>query len=247
MKLAQLFEQYKTDISLDDAAEMISLHCSDAEQYITTPLWRGMTGTNCFIIDSEVQGRVSNNTTNFYTIILDHILPPQFPRRSKSIICTNAKSIARDFTSQYTASSIYAIVPFNGSKIGIVPNNDIWALYVSSITTNRFGDSPSRMPLTDQNSEFAALGLDDTDWESFCQSLESFSKANPEKFNSKFMGRSVVEVIDHIEKSYGALDFEAATPANLREVLPSGQPWEVWIQGKCIAIPYDKFREYYDL
>lgn len=63
--------------------------------------------------------RYSKNTSNEYTILVDHILPSwkKFPKRSKSIVC---RSIATYQTYNFV------VFPFDGSKIGVCPSNDFW-------------------------------------------------------------------------------------------------------------------------
>lgn len=67
--------------------------------------------------------RVSQNTSNIYTILMSNILPgwKDYPKRNRSFICTNDKSKANKYRSQ-----TYLMLPCNNSRIAICPENDIW-------------------------------------------------------------------------------------------------------------------------
>jgi hypothetical protein len=168
-------------------------------------------------------------------------MPSEFPRRSKSIICANAPEIANAYTSRFRGSGVYAIFPFNGVKIGVCGSVDIWDNDVKPITTcTRYGaDShPSSISLTDQNSEFAKLGLDDTDWDGFVESLHSQRKRDPAKFDERFMGKPIDEIISHIRHSYGEVvdSFTATTTSNPQAYSKEDGNKELWVGGKCVAI-----------
>lgn len=61
------------------------------------------------------------NGTNYYTILLDN-LPSwkEYPKRSKSIICSTSNTLASAY------GTVYCVIPKEGSKIAISPSPDIW-------------------------------------------------------------------------------------------------------------------------
>lgn len=66
--------------------------------------------------------RISRNTNNFYTLMIDNFSEwKEFPKRSKSIICTNNFEYASHFS-----DDVYNVYPENGAKIGVCPTSDIW-------------------------------------------------------------------------------------------------------------------------
>ena len=71
-------------------------------------------------------------TNNFYTILLDELLLSwkNYPLRSKSIICSNSDE------KTYGYGKTYVVFPYNGSKIGVCPEDDIWYSF-----TDFFSDS----------------------------------------------------------------------------------------------------------
>ena len=63
--------------------------------------------------------RTSRNTANYYTLFFDNSNKwKSFPKRSRSIIAST--------TEQYDYGALYHIFPYDGSKIGIVPAEDMW-------------------------------------------------------------------------------------------------------------------------
>jgi hypothetical protein len=73
------------------------------------------------VTDPSIGTRVSANTLNYYTLIIDNCDAwKEYPKRSKSIICTTTT----DYASGY--GRIYAVFPINGSNIGVCSKEDFW-------------------------------------------------------------------------------------------------------------------------
>jgi len=72
--------------------------------------------------DSRLTERVSANTDNYYTQIIDNILPEweKFPKRSRSFICTNEHFDAM------AMGRPYRVYPVGDPLIGICPYSDLW-------------------------------------------------------------------------------------------------------------------------
>jgi hypothetical protein len=76
---------------------------------------------NYMITDPSIGNRVSANTLNYYTLIIDNSDSwKAYPKRSKSIICTTARAYADGY------GKIYSVFPINGSKIGVCTEEDFW-------------------------------------------------------------------------------------------------------------------------
>jgi hypothetical protein len=66
--------------------------------------------------------RKSVGVKNYYTWLIDNSNEwVSYPKRSQSVIFINDYSIADTYS-----SSVYYVIPYNGSKIGICPSEDIW-------------------------------------------------------------------------------------------------------------------------
>lgn len=133
--------------SEDEIVKLIREKCD-----ISNYLYRGFEDDgDYYIIDGSKGKRVSKNTTNYYTVILDHIFKnePQykgFPLRSESIICSTSKKTASNY------GNVYVILPFKGVDIGYIGSDDIWRSYVN------IGDYETRIHAW--NDIFAAIGID---------------------------------------------------------------------------------------
>ena len=72
-------------------------------------------------IDPSSSTRVSQNTENYYTFILDNSpLWSKYPKRSKSLICTNRKGKALSY------GTVYRVFPYDNSNLAKAPYGDIW-------------------------------------------------------------------------------------------------------------------------
>src|SRR5574344_2183201 len=115
---------YKTKISIDKAKQLIKDHCKNID--LKRPLWRGMRDTdNSFILHGEKGNRVSITDGNYHTVIIDHNISKNklnYPLRSKSIICITDKGKSN---TEIFGDERYAILPFDNTVIGVVPESDI--------------------------------------------------------------------------------------------------------------------------
>jgi hypothetical protein len=121
------------EMDLDAAIKIINTKCKDAFWMIhsNTPFYRGdpnvpesVDDMGFAIADPSKTERKSANTTNHYTVILDNIHSMrEYPKRSKSFICTTSRLKARDFAKQ---GNPYVIIPFDKVDIGVVNSSDLW-------------------------------------------------------------------------------------------------------------------------
>ena len=74
-------------------------------------------------IDPSLKQRVSVNTHNYYTVLMDNLPSWQeYPKRSRSLICSTSLYTARGFAT----GEPYNIFPIDGAKIAVCPRLDIW-------------------------------------------------------------------------------------------------------------------------
>lgn len=237
MKLFEITGTHKTEINLDKAWELIQAHCQDSLNHLDTPIVRGMRAmtTGAGIIQGDAGSRKSANTSNQYTIILDEVLPKEFPKRSASIICANWEN--RDHAGRY--GKLYAIIPFDGVKIGVCPEFDMWDTIVTIVRTKR--------TIRQWNRELAAAGVIDS--MSFDQMIDKIDryKTNPTLYNGepiiwpwiKAIKDGPGEVKKAIAKAY-TKPFKLTTTKEAS--YNDGNKHEVWIGGKCVAIELDVYQ-----
>jgi len=72
-----------------------------------------------YSIDPKSGTRASQNTGNYYTLIMDNsTMWKKYPKRSKSVVCS--------INGQCGSKFPYRVFPKNGSKIGVCKENDLW-------------------------------------------------------------------------------------------------------------------------
>lgn len=86
------------------------------------PIYKGLhLGFDAYKTDPKLLKRKSQYTSNHYTLLLSNLpVWRNWPKRDQSLICSTSFEYARNY------GDLYIVLPKNGSKIGICPNNDIW-------------------------------------------------------------------------------------------------------------------------
>jgi len=215
--------------------KMIEKNCTNMD--IKKPYWRGMKESgDCLLIDGSKGHRKSADTSNFYTMLLDHFAKKGQPLRSKSLICeTNAgKSYAQGYANAY-GSIMYAVYPFNNAEIGFVGTEDIWDIEV------KIGNKVHRIDIW--NDVFRSAKLSDSSYKDFIDSIKRmFDKdmkelSVSEKAIYSAFDEEVSNVESYLAKSYSidTLNFKIGTTTNI----DNNKKSEVWISGKCIFVSHD--------
>lgn len=216
----------------DNLFDYIKKHCSDAMWMVenNTPIWRGdyridVSGPS--FVDPSKSQRTSNNTLNFYTLIFDNIPSmASFPKRSRSLIGSVFKSRAREYAS---AGDPYAIIPFNGVKIGCVQSSDMWDTEI-----DLFGDV---FEIVDLNHIWREIGLSDTDWAEWQRFDKALAAKQPDAiwlFKRFFRVAPPSNFLEMINHAYSPEDtgFKLYTTKTLAPA-----QGEVWVGGPCVFIP----------
>jgi len=117
----------KTFVPLEKAQEFLQKKCPVA---FNSPfkIYRGVPLHGAAVLmfgDSSKNIRTSANTMNFYTEIIDNILPnwKGYPKRSRSFICSSSRRGSRAY------GSVYQVYPLGDPIIGICPREDFWASF----------------------------------------------------------------------------------------------------------------------
>lgn len=233
MKLFEVVgkETYKRDLTEDQAIELALAHCKDALKTLDAPIVRGMTEfkNGYGLIQGEAGARRSAHTTNYYTTILDASLPPEYPRRSASIICANWKNYSA--AEAYAEEDVYIILPYDGVKIGICPEGDLWAVEI------KIGKHTET--IVSWNEEYEALGIHESaTFPEIVQSLTNAKAEDPEIAFDVKPGK----VKETLIAAY-AKPFKLATTATPRKY-NDGVYRELWIGGKCVAISEKNFKSF---
>lgn len=209
-------EDWRTTISLDEAVQLVATHCRDSLK--AQPIYRGIdidSPQSAYTLHGESGGRKSANTSNHYTVILDHVLTPLgYPKRSASSICS---------TDMYRASEygyVYRIYPYDGVKIGVCPHEDMFYTTVH-VPQNGTSAQVNRINRAFMDSYVSAESFDKL--VETCVTKQCF-----------LFGETEEEIKKNLEKYYSPAEtgFELHTTADFHS-LPRR---EVWIGGKVIAV-----------
>jgi hypothetical protein len=142
--------------------------------------------------DPKKQSRISANTRNYYTLLMDN-LPSwkNYPKRSQSLICTNDLKVA-DFYSGYKNSeesgpgNVYLVLPLSGNaNFGICPYKDMWQTRM---------DPPLGVDIHDCNEYFVMSGMRDKNYKDFLSSVYN----NVEKLKEGPFYKYFPELVDKI-------------------------------------------------
>jgi hypothetical protein len=226
-----------TQLDLQEVEEIIKKNCSDSLWMFEskTPIWRGemrqdsILGKNgVAIVDTTKSERKSQNTSNWYTLIIDnHPRYKEYPKRSQSLICTNDIETAKRY------GTPMAIIPFNNAKIVIVNDPDIW--YKIIVMGNE------RMMIENANDYFDILrkfGLSDTNWQSFIdfdkrlKTDENFRDSVKDSVEGKPIESLLDDFVNKVRKMYGDLGFKLLTPKQYEK----RRETEIWIGGEVVCL-----------
>ena len=223
---------------LEKAVELFREHCKDAVKMVSldAPIYRGTSRemTGAFLVDPSKTERISQNTSNYYTMLFDNNPDnSKFPKRGRSFICSTKRYISRGY------GQLYALIPFDGVAIGEVHETDFWNLKVN-VLGNKVG-------VETLNSLFSQMNLDATP-ESFKNvtsdslSVTHFRKYGSEVIFRKYDEENVDEFLDNFYENcldlYNGekLGLSVATTKNVK----INEEQEVWVGGKCLMFDFEK-------
>ncbi len=222
-------------ISEEEAIKLIKTKCKAMMKYYSTePDWgwffRGVReGSAGFKhIDTTGEERVSKNSFNYYTLIINHSDPwKSFPLRN--IIGTNRISKASLYSNNRT---VYLMFPYDGQKIGICPQGDVWDSWYL------FGERDA----SEINDVLYKLKITDGSWNSIVKSCGKFDKSdlNVKRdfmpnwfktiFNDNYKGDMLKFLTDTV---FIPKDFEAV---KVGQKIPDNKSHELWTDGKCVMV-----------
>jgi hypothetical protein len=111
--------------------DQVKIHCSEAVTALKQGrnVFKGFTNldNDFYLTDPKLKTRKSQNTTNYYTTLMDNLLIwSKFPKRSQSLICTTSLRVAASFDEPFH------VLPFNGARFGVCPESDLWYTNMTS-------------------------------------------------------------------------------------------------------------------
>jgi hypothetical protein len=253
-------------VDLNAAIKIFDTHCSDAKWMMKhdTPFYRGdaeavsaLYQHGSAVVDSTLTTRKSQNTSNYYTMIFDnHPDMTEYPKRSKSFISTTDKATAESYSSYHNSDNRPVVmIPFNGTKIGVVNEPDMWRVNIFDLFGNF--DTGVGIRINKVNYVFGEIKSlrhrPWSDWINFDRelrdgeqnSLGEFAKAfnNTDtpafdwlKEHTDWTDNFLKNVFDAYDPE--VLGFNVGTTKSLAG-LNFQSNTEVWIGGKCLVMKLD--------
>jgi hypothetical protein len=228
-------------LDIESAIAILNKNCKDALWMLelNRPFWRGFAkhikaaNSGFATVDTSATERESQNTSNYYTVILDNNpLMKGFPKRSRSFIGSSNYLRADDFR---WGGSVYAMIPFDNVPIGYVGKSDMWDTII-----RLFGEIQY---IKNFNLMFSRMGLEPNiaSFRKFSNRLAEGDEKALEAFKNVFTKADTnfkkVSFLDQIFQAYspektGHKTFTTATmPDNLKK-----KNSEVWVGGKIILM-----------
>lgn len=237
------------ELSAVDVVAWCEKHASQYLEHAANHLiFRGMSHVTLGTTDTSLMNRISNDTNNYYNVWIDNAPAwKDYPKRSKSLICTSASFAARSY------GTLHLIIPADTCKIGICPNYDIWDSFykltefgITSIKKLDFilgqliNSIESGSELASSNyqvfEEFLKkINLEWLEDKTFMYRIADIIRGALEKSNCNNLYEFMAEYLTP-EKN----DFRVTEGRNYD--LSNNDNNEVWIQGGCALIPISYFR-----
>ncbi len=189
--------------------------------------------------DSRTEERKSANTLNYYTLLLDNVLPEwkEYPKRSRSFICTT------ELTKTYLYGNTYQVYPIGDPLIGICPEADLWISF-DCFNPRDFGYLVVDLfkylklkPVDDLNGLLYLINLIDINWKLGSDEI------------THIIGRYINLSYDEIVKFDSFIDLfrYIFNPTEndfqykkLSELLPLRHDREIWFSGPAYFVPIGK-------
>lgn len=233
-------------IKFEQFDQILNTHCKDALK--GDPIYRGIAKGKWdpyLSIDPSKYIRKSQFTENWYMLILQ-LLPKwrKFPNLSKSVICTTSEIDAGSW------GELYQVYPYDGSKIGIAPEEHFWASFPDYLQPQQgMANLNALLHIIAYNAGIKDINRDETDPSKMKKFLNEIDLYLDRKtlinnvisdYEHRFMGdlKRLLEKYrdDEIQRLLDVfsvvLDTKGFELKTIGDKLSYGK--QVWTEGKCI-------------
>lgn len=219
-----------------EVVQLIKEKCTEALK--GTPIYRGSKSKVPFVKLSteDAQPRLSANTHSYGNLLIDN-LPEwvNYPKRSKSVICTNSYNVA-----SWYGSDIYQVFPVNGTKVGVCPKDDLWFSFKLPVHYNNIANFNESLALAGT----LALGRkpNEKNYQSFLKDLahisDWLSDNNAEASVEKNRCQGLIKTLglplqDGLSKTFNP-NTNGFTLTGI-EGIPEGRN-EIWLEGTAYLV-----------
>ncbi|MFW6129544.1 MAG: hypothetical protein ACOC56_00080 [Atribacterota bacterium] len=126
-------------ISMDKAIDMVRSNCKETVSYYKKEKMvitrSSVYFTNFLYVEPSKFTRTSfgSSMPNYYTLLMDNLKAwSKYPKRSKSICCSAiehwTKMYGKDSLKSLGYTGSFCVFPFDGAKIGVCPEPDVWGV-----------------------------------------------------------------------------------------------------------------------
>ena len=246
MKFKQFLNENRSKpLKEEQSYELIKKHCKQAynafrKRYI---IYRGLKDNGDFLfIDPSKFERKSKNTENYYTWIVDNSPNwKDYPKRSKSIICTTSPLKSASY------GNVYIVFPYDGSKVGICPTDDFWFSFKNTLGENN-SLSYFNYRLDRIAQQFEESFQNTTTYKQFLKIIEKLDAYMKDEewdypFLPPFENQTENSLLKNLQKLLAPKPngFKVTKNFNDIPIYKGGDGQELWTDGKCILI--EKYSE----
>jgi hypothetical protein len=181
-------DSHITKLTEEDFNDMKAYYCKDFHES-DKPIYKGMNyrdmpkSISSYLYFNPITKRKSANTKNYFTLLFDNSpYLGEFPKRSESLICTSNYEQA----GAYAVHKPHRVIPFDGAKIAICPNQDIWFSFSETVgDIYNFNDTihTNYSKRLDKNNH---IELNDDDFNIFIEQLKKLCEFDDNESFSKF-------------------------------------------------------------
>jgi len=240
--LTEIKEIRSKMLTEQEAIDIINKNCSDIlNKYKKHPDWkiyRGLELSPSYIFTDPSKGlpRYSRgNIENYYTLLIDN-LPnwKKYPKRSRSIICTNSIQEAESY------GDVYIVFPFNNANFGVCSKSDVWISFLSTIGNLRiFVNNLNKvLKATTQLINY------DKDWKTLTKAFKiSEDNIKNNNFNYNTLSQMKIKWVDELLIGNSYLNiFKKYMDPNKNNFGLTKDPTnitknrEIWTDSKCVLV-----------
>ncbi len=238
-------------ISNEEVKNLLHNECSDALKafYKGKKLFRGYYDNKDYALSIDPKSgkpRKSAYTgSNYYTLLMDNLASwKKYPKRSQSVICSTSYTKAKEYT---FSNNVYFVFPYNGSKFGVAPNDDI---FTSFKMYDRYQIMGTGRKFNTFLKDFLSISGNNTDkdWNTLLKAFKKYDKLRV--YDDNILDFDIMQFDEFTKKEYnGSLlntfnrlmnpqknDFRLTKDIN---TIPAER--EVWTDGKCVMILMQEF------
>lgn len=232
MRLFEIDKRSRSITSTKNVLSQIEKNCSQSLNAIKNNqfIFKGMRANGDLYLTNPAKiERISRNTTNYYTMILSN-LPSwkEYPKRNRSIICTNCTDKAKIY------GNIYLVIPFDNANFGICPKKDIWDSKINN-----------RWYMSEMNDVWNVYGADSSNLKIFLNDLSNGSYQEYEKASLLGLRKKLqANSMEVISKLYDPtrLKFRHGNILILPKIVNDiDHSHELWTDSRCYLVRYHSF------